>query len=359
MVCWGSWANTIKLAGPKWRFELFSFDYAFGLLVAAIAAAYTFGSMGAEIPFSDRMLVAGTRMQLYALAAGVVFNLANMLLIAAISLAGMSVAFPIGIGLALVIGVTLNYFMEPVGNPALLFGGIALVTLAIVFDSRAYTLQAREAKRAAQASASRAAAEAAARVEVEPHVAVVSPKSPYRRSKGKRSEHKSAARGIVISLLSGLLMGSFYPILAAGMTGDLGLGAYGAALIFAVGVFASTLVFNIFFMNVPLVGHRIPITDYFKGTLKQHLLGIFGGMIWAVGGIANFAVATAPAKVNVGPAISLAIGQCATLISVLWGLLIWKEFSGSSSTVWRAIVIMLLLFVAGLTALCLAPVIEL
>jgi glucose uptake protein len=356
MVCWGSWANTIKLAGPKWRFELFSFDYAFGLLLAAVVAAFTFGSLGSELTFSDRMLVSGTRMQMYAVVAGVVFNLANMLLIAAISLAGMAVAFPIGIGLALIIGVTLNYFMQPVGNPVLLFGGIALVTLAIIFDGRAYARKDREARKATQAALAKATAEVAKATMVEGAAPVAARK--VAPAKKKKRSPRTVARGIFISLLSGALMGCFYPILSSGMMGDLGLGAYGAALLFASGVFVSTLFFNVFFLNIPLVGERIPITDYFKGTPKQHLLGIFGGVIWAVGAIANFAVATAPTGVNVGPAISLAIGQCATLISVLWGLFVWKEFAGSSGRVWTAITIMVIFFVCGLTALCLAPIIK-
>lgn len=362
MLCWGSWANTIKMAGPKWRFELFSFDYAFGLLLAALIAAATFGTMGNDLPFSDKMLVSGNRLQVYAVLAGVVFNLANMLLIAAISIAGMSVAFPIGIGLALIIGVTLNYFIHPAGNPVLLFGGIGLVTLAIIFDSRAYALKDREAKAAAAAAQAKATAEAAAKVAMQTQPGAVAPKrvsSSHSRSKKRDAIRKSAARGIFISLLSGLLMGCFYPILAAGMVGDLGLGPYAAALLFAVGVLASTFIFNVFFLNIPLVGERIPITRYFQGTLKQHLLGVLGGVIWAVGAIANFTVATSSSKLNVGPAISLAIGQCATLISVLWGLFIWKEFTGSSSKVWSLIFVMLLLFIAGLTALCLAPLIKL
>jgi glucose uptake protein len=367
MICWGSWANTIKLAGPKWRFELFSFDYAIGLLLTAVIAAYTFGSFGNDLGFSNRMLVAGTRMQLYAIIAGVIFNVANMLLIAAISIAGMAVAFPIGIGLALIIGVTLNYFVQPVGNPILLFGGIALVTLAILFDSRAYSLKDKEARAVARAKAAKASEEAAAKVAAAtPGAAPSAAKkvsASQTRSKKNATARKGAARGIIISLVSGLLMGCFYPVLRAGMIGnagdsDIALGAYGAALLFAVGVFGSTLVFNIFFLNIPLVGERIPITNYLQGTVKQHLLGIIGGIIWAVGAIANFAAATAPASINVGPAISLAIGQCATLISVLWGLFVWKEFAGTSSKAWTMISIMLALFVVGLTALCLAPIIK-
>ncbi len=145
MICWGSWANTFKLAG-KWRFELFYYDYSLGVLLAAIIAAYTFGSMGDELSFSDNMIVAGKRNMAYALAGGVVFNLANMLLVAAISVAGLAVAFPIGIGLALVVGVVWNYFLNPQGNPILLTAGVVLVVGAIIVDALAYATHAGGAK---------------------------------------------------------------------------------------------------------------------------------------------------------------------------------------------------------------------
>ena len=98
MICWGSWANTFKLT-KKWRFELFYFDYAFGVLAAALIAAFTFGSMGNELSFTDNLLITGKRQMAMGMAAGGIFNLANMLLVAAISISGLAVAFPVGIGL--------------------------------------------------------------------------------------------------------------------------------------------------------------------------------------------------------------------------------------------------------------------
>src|SRR5260370_6100541 len=150
MICWGSWCNTFKLAG-KWRFELFYYDYSLGVLLAAIIAAYTFGSMGDELSFSDNLIVAGKRNMAWALAGGVVFNLANMLLVAAISVAGLAVAFPIGIGLALVVGVIWNYFLNPQGNPILLTVGVVLVVGAIIVDALAYASHASWAKTPAPA----------------------------------------------------------------------------------------------------------------------------------------------------------------------------------------------------------------
>lgn len=317
MVCWGSWANALKLVGERWRFELFYFDYSFGVLVAAIIAAFTFGTLGADMTFQDRLLVAGHLKQLYAFAGGVIFNLANMLLVAAIGIAGLAVAFPVGIGLALVIGVVLNYLINPQGNPALLFGGLLLVLAAVIVDARAH----------------------------------------FARDSESGSKRKTpAARGIVLSIISGVLMGLFYPVVEKGMGGELGLGPYAAALLFSIGVFLSTFVFNVFFMNVPLQGEPVRLKNYFLGRPRWHFLGIGGGIVWAIGAITNFAAASAPEEVNVGPAISLAIGQCATLITVLWGLLLWKEFAGTGAKVKRLVAAMLVLFAAGLLCLSLSPI---
>lgn len=318
MICWGSWANTFKMTG-KWRFELFYFDYSFGVLLTAVVAAFTLGQMGTELSFTDNVAVTGKRQLAYAAAGGAIFNLANMLLVAAISLSGMAVAFPIGIGLALVIGVVWNYYLNPQGNPAFLFGGVALVTMAIVLDAMAYS---SHSKSQAQAS-------------------------------GKKV--KGGTKGIVISLISGVLMGSFYPVVELSKVGDIGLGPYAVAFFFGIGVFFSTFVFNIYFMNLPVHGKSVDFGSYFKGTAGQHLLGVLGGMLWCSGAIANFVAASAPKSVQVGPAVSYALGQGATMVSALWGLLVWKEFAGADGKVRGLIAMMLLLFLAGLTLISLSP----
>jgi glucose uptake protein len=316
MLCWGSWANTFKLAG-KWRFELFYYDYSLGLLIAATIYALTFGNLGSDgFAFTDDVVHAGKRQILFGAVGGIVFNLANMLLVAAISLAGLSVAFPVGIGLALVIGVVWNYILKPQGNPVLLFAGAAIVVAAIVVDAFAY--------RALEAGKAQAA----------------------RRVSGK---------GIALSLLSGVLMGSFFPLVEMGKAGPLGLGPYAIGFVFAVGVFLSTFIFNLFFMNLPVEGPPVAMSEYFKGTGGQHLLGVVGGLIWATGTIANFVAASAPESVQVGPAISYALGQGATMVSALWGLLVWNEFAGASGRVRALVVVMLVLFVCGLALISAAP----
>jgi len=333
MICWGSWANTFKLAG-KWRFELFYYDYSLGVLLAAIIAAYTFGSMGDDLSFSDNLIVAGKRNMAWAVAGGVVFNLANMLLVAAISVAGLAVAFPIGIGLALVVGVVWNYFLNPQGNPILLTVGVVLVVGAIIVDALAYASHA-------------------------------GPKSPAsaREGKGKSKAPPpktggAGLKGISLSLISGALMGSFYPLVEMGKGAGVdaaGLGPYAVAFMFALGVFFSTFVFNLYFLNLPVQGEPLSMFTYFQGTLKQHALGIAGGLLWCTGAIANFTAASAPKSVEVGPAVSYAIGQGATMVSALWGLLVWKEFAGASPRVRFMLGAMLLLFIGGLVLVSIAP----
>src|ERR1700732_788653 len=139
MLCWGSWANTRKLAPKDWRFELFYWDYALGVLLLALIMGLTLGSSGTlgRSFVADLSQATGASIG-SALLGGTIFNLANILLVAAIEIAGMAVAFPVGIGLALIIGVVLTYVAAPVGNVALLAAGVVLVILAIVLDAVAY-----------------------------------------------------------------------------------------------------------------------------------------------------------------------------------------------------------------------------
>ena len=327
MLCWGSWANTLKMAG-NWRFELFYFDYSLGVVLAAVIAALTFGSMGSDgFQFMDDLLQTGRRNIFYGFLGGAVFNLANMLLVAAISVAGLAVAFPVGIGMALVIGVVWNYFIKPQGNPVLLFGGAAIIVCAIVVDALAYK------------------SHAAAQLELQAKAGML-----------KTSAPKVSPKGIVLSLVSGVLMGSFFPLVELGKAWGAGMGPYAIGFVFAVGVFLSTFVFNLFFMNLPVQGEPVEILDYIrKGSLMRHLLGVAGGMIWFGGGICNFVAASAEQSAKVGPAVSYAIGQGSTMISALWGIFLWKEFAGADFRVKNLLYLMFALFICGLGMVALAP----
>ncbi len=326
MVCWGSWANTLKLAGSKWRFEHYYFDFSFGVLLISVAAALTFGSMGDELSFFDNLMIAGKRQMAWAVLGGCVFNLANMLLVAAIGIAGMSVAFPIAIGLALIIGTFVNYLMQQTGNPYLIAAGVLLVLVAIVFDAMAYR--------------AKAAHEVAGQT-----------------GNQRKQVPSSTFKGIAVSVISGVLMGMFYPLVirskAAGS--EIGLGPYTITVMFAVGVFVSTFVYNLYFLNLPVYGEPAGFGGYFKGTLGQHFLGLAGGLTWGAGAVFNFVAGFATGPAQIGPAVSYALGQGATMISVLWGLLLWREFADAGKQAMLYIYLMLGLFAVGLALISIAP----
>jgi glucose uptake protein len=354
MLCWGSWANTLKAS--KWRFELFYIDFSIGAVLAATIAAFTVGSMGEDISVSDNFLLAGRRPIIYAFVAGAVFNLANMLLVAAIDLAGMSVAFPVGIGLALIVGVVWSFFLQSVGNPYFLFGGCALVLVAVILSALAHSkMDGIRRKALAQKLAEQKAAEAeAAGIEE-------APLTPAAARKKRMAEQEASAgpgpfRGVLLAIIGGLLMGSFYPIVQWSMEGDLGLSnPYAVAFVFSFGILVTTFIYNLYFMNLPVKGLPISPFAYFTGSIGQHGLGLLGGMIWMVGTVANFVGGAAQGAAKVGPAVGYALGQGATLVSVLWGLLIWKEYAGATSAVTRLVILMLFFFVVGLALVSVAP----
>lgn len=313
MLCWGSWANTQKLAAKTWRFELFYWDYVLGILFFSLILGHTLGSTGSQgMGFTDNLRQASWTSFFGALAGGLIFNLANILIVAAIAIAGMSVAFPIGIGIALVLGVIINYIAKPQGDALLLFSGVALVSLAIVIDALAY------GKKAAQA-------------------------------------HKVPAKGIVISIVGGVLMALFYRFVAASMatnqvSPEAGmLTPYAAVFIFSLGVLISNFLFNTILMRKPFEGSPVTYSQYFRGSLKEHLTGIAGGMIWCVGMSLSILAAN-----KAGFAISYGLGQGATLIAALWGVFIWKEFKSAPKTVNKLLAMMFVLFVAGLGLIILA-----
>jgi glucose uptake protein len=314
MICWGSWANTLKLA-PSFRFQLFYWDYAIGLALGAIAWGLTAGSLGQGTPFLSAVMHTPGDAITYAICGGIIFNIANLLLVAAIDVAGLAVAFPVGIGLALIVGAVSSYLVHPAANPLLLFGGVALVTVAILLDAAAYR------KREASARA-------------------------------------ATTRGIVLSLVAGILMGTFYPLVAHAMSApssapESGPGPYAIALFFAIGVLISTIPANWLLMKKPLDG-KPPVNgaEYFQAPFGWHAAGIIGGAIWASGAVANF---VASQTHFVGPAVSYSIGQGATMVSALWGVFIWREFAGSPRSAKTLLAFMFLFFVLGLGSIALAP----
>lgn len=313
MLAWGSWANTQKLAAPTWRFELYYWDYVLGILLFAALLGLSAGSTGeAGRPFLADLQQASQQNIGSALLGGVLFNAANILLVAAITLAGMSVAFPVGIGLALVIGVVVNYLDSPVGEAGTLAGGVALVVLAIGINALAY-------KRLSQA------------------------------------RNTLPAKGLILAIVAGGLMGLFYKYVAQSMFPDFSqplpgkLSPYSAVFVFALGILASNLVFNTLLMRKPVEGAPVRFKDYQQGRGRDHLMGILGGMVWCLG--MSFSIL---ASDKAGPAISYGLGQGATVVAALWGIYVWKEFRGAPKGVSNMLQGMIVLYVAGLALIVMA-----
>ena len=284
------------------------------LLLGAVVLGLTAGSSGnTGRPFIADIVQSPVHAALWAAGGGVIFNVANLLLVAAIDVAGLAVAFPVGIGLALIVGSVSSYLVSPAANPLLLFGGVALVAVAIVTDAAAYR------KREASAKA-------------------------------------TTTRGIVLSLIAGLLMGSFYPLVAHAMKGIGGVpapGPYAISFFFAIGVLISTIPANLLLMAKPLDG-KPPVAggDYWRASLSWHMAGVLGGAIWCLGAVANFVASQAHL---VGPAVSYSIGQGATMVSALWGVFVWHEFAGAPRSARMMLVLMFIFFALGLGAVALAP----
>lgn len=314
MLCWGSWANTQKLAEKTWRFELFYWDYVIGIVLFSVISALTLGSFGAEgRSFTDDLRQADSSNIISALIGGIIFNAANILFSAAIAIAGMAVAFPIAIGLALVLGVIVNYMGSQKGDPVFLFAGVALIAIAIILNAFAY-------------------------------------------KKATAAQQRVSTKGILISLIAGVLMSFFYRFIAASMDienfANPAVGKmtpYTAVFIFSVGIFLSNFIFNTIIMKKPFQGAAVSYSQYFKQKFSTHLVGILGGIIWGIGNSFNLIAAE-----KAGPAISYGLGQGATLIAALWGVFIWKEFRDASKETNLLLVSMFLFFIMGLIIIILS-----
>lgn len=308
MLCWGSWGNTQKFVSKAWRYEYFYWDYVIGVLLLSVLSAFTLGSFGSEgQPFLANLMQADPKSLGSAFLGGIVFNAANILLSAAIAICGMSVAFPVGIGLALVLGVLVNYFGAAKGEPLHIFIGVALIAVAILLNGLAYR-------------------------------------------KAQRDSGKVSGKGILISIAAGVIMAFFYRFVAASM--DLNdfanpvpgkLTPYAAVFVFSLGIFLSNFLFNTFAMKHPVEGEPVSVSGYFKGNARVHLVGILGGVIWCIG--QSFSMI---ASEKAGAAISYGLGQGATLVSALWGIWIWHEFRGAPRSSDYLNVGMFVFFVAGL-----------
>lgn len=316
MLCWGSWGNTQKLAGKTWRYELFYWDYVIGMVLFTLLLGFTMGSIGEEgRSFVADLKQADLKNLGWVILGGVIFNASNILLSASTSLAGMAVAFPLGCGLALVLGVINNYLEQPKGNAVLLALGVLLVVIAVVCNGIA----------------------------------------AGRTSKGGE-QNKDSKKGIILAVVAGILMSTFYRFVVKGMDIDnfvqpaVGkLTPYSAIFIFSLGVLLSNFVFNTLVMKKPFVGVPVSYSEYFKGSFSTHLVGILGGMIWCLGTAFSYIAAG-----KAGAAVSYALGQGAPMIAAFWGVFIWKEFKGADSKTNWLLALMFLLFIAGLATIVVA-----
>ncbi len=293
-ICWGSWANTYK--GVKnYRFELFYWDYAIGIFLISLILGHTMGSTGHDASsLVNNIHAADLSNVVYALVGGALFNLANLLLVAAIDMAGLAVAFPVSIGIALVVGVVLSYILQPKGNALFLGLGVICALVAVILDGKAYGNLAASRRTATRMS-------------------------------------------IITCIVSGVLMGLWAPFMTHAMTRGNSLGPYSAAVFLTLGALLSCFLWNIYFMSHPLVGEPVSLSGFFRAPLSGHLLGLAGGLIWGLGTVFNLVAASLT-----GVAISYAIGQSAPMVAALWGILAWKEFNGSGT---RAKVYVALMFV--------------
>ena len=311
MLCWGSWGNTQKLAGKTWRYELYYWDYVIGVLLISLIMAFSLGSAGEDgRSFISDLKQADIGNIGSALLGGIIFNAANILLSTAIAIAGMSVAFPVGIGLALVLGVIINYMGSQKGDPVFLFLGVGLITIAIIINALAY-------------------------------------------KKASGNNQKVTTKGIMISILAGVLMSFFYRFVAASMDLDNFVSPakgmmtpYTAFVIFALGVFVSNFLFNTILLKKPISGEPTNYRAYFKGKLPIHLVGVLGGVIWGVGNSFNLIAAG-----KAGAAISYGLGQGATLVAALWGVFIWREFKNSPKGTNSMLALMFVLFALGIVSI--------
>lgn len=313
MFCWGSWANTLKMEPPTYPFSLFYWDQAIGYLLLPLLVGLTFGSLGHE----GRNLVEDLRQGSassyeWAIVGGFVFNLANILFMAALDIAGMAVAFPIAIGIALVEGVLINYIAQPKGNPALIFTGVALITVAIILDGLA-----------------------------------------YRNCQSQSNEPGQLVKGISLAIVGGILMGLFYFLVQRSISPSFDhmepgrFGPYAAVLVFSAGTFASNFIFNTYFMSHPVKGAKATYSDYFSsGTFRFHMIGVLGGVIAGIGMTSNLIASKAAS-----PAIAYGLGQGGTMIAAIWGVCIWKETKGASNGTQVMIGFMFAFFLTGLILL--------
>ena len=343
ICCFASWPVAFKRAG-RWRFELFSCDFAAGALVFSLLAAYTLGTLGSALGFGDRILVAGRTDQALAVVAGACFALANMLFLSSVSLIGMAAAFPLTVGTACVV-VALSGWRA--SHPMLLLFGITLVIVTVVLDAVAIK------KRGAALAASAAAAAPAPAIPVTPPPVgaktIRSSKSASKNKPGKR--WRMSTKGILVGVIGGLALGVCLPIIYQSTFNEFGLAPYAGLLLFCLGLFGATLALNIYFMNIAIHGGPLTLNSYFNGNLQQHLLGFAGGAIWGGGTLALGLALYVPAPNGLSAPVSFIVPPLTVLLAMFWGSAFWKEYASAPAAAKRFLFVSAAFFIGGIALL--------
>ncbi len=307
MICWGSWQNTQNLIGKTWRFEHYYWDFSIGILLFALLMAFTFGSIGNEgRSFLPDLRQADFKYLASAALGGVIWNIGTLLLVAAISIAGMSVAFPIGGGIGWTLGILINYMGKPEGNPLFLFGGTAFIVLAIVMSMQSYKKLAANQK-------------------------------------------KPTFQGIVLAFLAGICIAFFYRFVASSLATDFSpseagkISSYTAVVFFSIGALICTAIVNPIFMARPVQGEPVKMSGWYKAPVKTHLLGMLGGSIWCLGNSVSFMSVGAAS-----PAISYGLSNSAPVVAALWGIFVWKEFKDAPKGTNILLTLMFICYLIGL-----------
>ena len=307
MICWGSWQNTQNLIGKGWRFELFYWDYSIGILLFALLMAFTFGSFGNQgRSFLPDLAQADPKSLLSSALGGFIWNIGTLLLVASISIAGMSVAFPIGGGIGWTLGILINYIGKPEGNPVLLFTGTGVIILAILLSMQSYRKLADQQK-------------------------------------------KPSFKGIALAFLAGLCIAFFYRFVASSLATDFSpanagkISSYTAVVFFSIGALICTVLVNPIFMARPVQGEPVNMSAWFKGGSRTHLLGMLGGTIWCLGNSVSFMAVGAAS-----PAISYGLSNAAPVVAALWGIFVWKEFKDAPKGTTLLLTLMFTFYLIGL-----------
>lgn len=319
-ACWGTWAVAFKMAGSKWRFEHFYFDFAFGALAASLIAGFTLGSSGRDLTLADAFLISSRKQWALAAAAGAVFNLGNMLLLAAVEIRGMTIAFPLAMATAATVTALRILVTSRGDNPALLVAGAALLAASIVL-----------------------AAMAAGRLSATPAAGAGNQKSIRK---------EGSAKPVTLAILGGLLFAfSEFPLRSARQgVGDLSMGPYALALLFCLGILITTVIYNLYFLNLPVHGEPAGFGPYFQGRIGTHLLGVLGGVIFAGGLLGAFVVAEAEGDAALAGGVNAVLVLASAILAALWGLLAFGEFRQSRQGGFVLAVLALISLAGGLAA---------